>query len=89
MLEAQTKEASRGTSSDRFGRTESQISVRNSDGQIVDERRWPTANLGRYLAARPKSLVVVETCSEAFAAADAVLAVGYEVRVVPATRPGS
>jgi transposase len=68
-----------------LGGRESQICVRNSDGQIVDERRWPTAALGRYLATRPKSRVVVETCSEAFAVADAALAVGHEVRVVPAT----
>lgn len=68
-----------------LGGRESQICARNSEGQIVDERRWPTATLARYLATRPKSRVVVETCSEAFAVADAALAVGHEVRVVPAT----
>lgn len=68
-----------------LGGRESQICVRNSGGEIVDERRWPTATLGRYLATRSKSRVIMETCSEAFAVADAALAVGHEVRVVPAT----
>src|SRR5437016_5857657 len=68
-----------------LGGRESQVCVRASDGQMVEERRCPTATLGRYLAARPKSRVVVETCTEAFAVADAALAVGHEVRVVPAT----
>jgi transposase len=68
-----------------LGGKESQICVRGSDGQIVEERRCSTAMLGGYLASRPKSRVVVETCSEAFAVADAALAVGHEVRVVPAT----
>jgi transposase len=68
-----------------LGGKESQICVRSSTGQIVEERRWSTASLGRYLATRPRSRVVVETCSEAFAVADAALARGHEVRVVPAT----
>lgn len=68
-----------------LGGRESQICVRGSDGQVVEERRCSTAMLSGYLASRPKSRVVVETCSEAFAVADAALAVGHEVRVVPAT----
>ena len=68
-----------------LGGRESQICVRRSDGQIVDERRCRTTVLPAYLASRPQSRVVVETCSEAFAVADAALAVGHEVRVVPAT----
>src|SRR5215470_11246814 len=68
-----------------LGGRESQICVRNSEGQILDERRWPTAALGRYLATRPISRVIVETCSGAFAVADAALALGHEVRVVPTT----
>jgi transposase len=59
--------------------------VRSSDGQIVDERRCRTAALPAYLATRPPSRVVVETCSEAFGIADAALAAGHEVRVVPST----
>jgi transposase len=68
-----------------LGGKESQICVRGSDGHIVEERRYSTATVSRYLASRPKSRVVVETCSEAFAVADAALTLGHEVRVVPAT----
>ncbi len=68
-----------------LGGRESQICVRSSDGHIVEERRCPTTTLPRYLASRPRSRVIVETCSEAFGVADAALAVGHEVRVVPAT----
>lgn len=68
-----------------LGGKESQICVRSRDGQIVEERRCRTATLPAYLASRAPSRVVVETCSEAFWVADAALAVGHEVRVVPAT----
>ena len=69
-------------------RKESQICVRSSDGQIVEERRCRTAALARYLASRPRSRVIVETCSEAFGVADAALLAGHEVRVVPSTWRG-
>jgi predicted NBD/HSP70 family sugar kinase len=49
-----------------LGGKESQICVRSSDGQIVEERRCRTAALPGYLASRPRSRVVVETCTEAF-----------------------
>ena len=52
-----------------LGGRESQICVRRSDGQIVEERRCRTAALAAYLAGRPQSRVVMETCSEAFAVA--------------------
>ena len=68
-----------------LGGKESQICVRRSDGQIVEERRCRTATLAAYLATRPRSRVVVETCSEAFGIADAALTAGHEVRVVPGT----
>jgi transposase len=68
-----------------LGGKESQICVRSSDGQIVEERRCRTATLPAYLATRPRSRVVVETCSEAFGIADAALSIGHEVRVVPGT----
>src|SRR5829696_4424754 len=68
-----------------LGGKESQICVRSSDGQIVEERRCRTAMLPAYLATRPRSRVVVETCSEAFGVADAALGIGHEVRVVPGT----
>jgi transposase len=41
--------------------------------------------LKEYLAGRPKSRVVVETCAEAFLVADAALELGHEARVVSAT----
>lgn len=68
-----------------LGGKKSQICVRGSDGQIVEERRCRTAGLPAYLASHPRSRVVVETCSEAFRIADVALSVGHEVRVVPAT----
>ena len=68
-----------------LGGRESQICVRRSDGTIVEERRCRTATLAAYLATRPASRVVVDTCSEAFGVADAARQAGHEVRVVPAT----
>jgi transposase len=68
-----------------LGSRKSQICVRNSDGQIVDERRWATAELKGYLATRPTSRVIVETCAEAFGVAEAAKQLGHEARVVPAT----
>jgi transposase len=68
-----------------LGGKESQICVRGSDGQIVEECRCRTSAVPAYLASRPRSRVVIETCSEAFGIADAALNVGHEVRVVPAT----
>jgi transposase len=68
-----------------LGGRESQICVGRGDGQIVEERRCRTAALAAYLAGRPRSRVVMETCTEAFGVADAALLAGHEVRVVPAT----
>jgi hypothetical protein len=68
-----------------LGGRESQICVRSSDGEILEERQWPTAALKTYLGRRPKSRVVLETCAEAFGIADAAAAQGHEIRVVPAT----
>jgi len=67
-----------------LGGRESQICVRNSDGKIISERRVPTVSLARYLEKQPTSRVIVETCAEAFSVADAALACGHQVRVVPA-----
>ena len=68
-----------------LGGMESQICVRSSDGKMLLEERRPTAQLKALLRRRPKSRVVLETCAEAFAVADAALELGHEVRVVPAT----
>jgi transposase len=67
-----------------LGGRESQICVRSREGQIINEERWPTEHLGGYLKSRPQSRVIVETCAEAFHVADEALALGHEVRVVPA-----
>jgi transposase len=68
-----------------LGGKESQICVRALEGQIVHEGKAATRDLGRFLKRQPESRVVLETCSEAFSVADAALALGHEVRVVPAT----
>lgn len=68
-----------------LGGSQSQVCVRSSDGRVLVERRCPTAGLPGWLTTRPPSRVIVETCSEAFHIADAALAMGHEVRVVPAT----
>ena len=66
-----------------LGGKESQICARSGDGAIRWEGKWSTAQIGKYLQGFPKSRVVVETCAEAFAVADAAAAAGHEVRVVP------
>ena len=43
------------------------------------------ATWSSYLARRPTSRVIVETCAEAFGVADAATELGHETRVVPAT----
>ena len=67
-----------------LGGKESQICARTAAGEILVERRVRTAMLKKFLRGRPPSRVVVETCTEAFSVADAALACGHEVRVVPA-----
>jgi transposase len=68
-----------------LGGRESQLCIRASDGQIIRETRVSTAGLGEFLKSRPASRVVMETCAEAFAVADAARRAGHEVRVIPAT----
>lgn len=68
-----------------LGKKESQICVRGSDGQILDERKLATSSLERFLRKQPPSRVILETCSEAFHLADLALEQQHEVRVVPAT----
>jgi transposase len=68
-----------------LGGRESQVCVRGADGRILEEKRWFTQELPAYLQARPKSRVIIETCAEGFAVADAARACGHEVRVVPST----
>jgi transposase len=68
-----------------LGGRESQICVRGADGTILEEKRVATATLERFFASREKSVVVMETCAEAFRLADAARTAGHHVRVVPAT----
>jgi transposase len=68
-----------------LGGRESQICVRAASGEIVLERRHATSRLPQWLGKRSPGRVIVETSAEAFRIADAALAAGHEVRVVPAT----
>jgi transposase len=68
-----------------LGSRESQICIRNPDGDIVSERKVHTAKLSDFLARQPLSRVILETSAEAFLIADAASEHGHEVRVVPAT----
>ena len=67
-----------------LGGRESQICVRREDGEIIEELRYATRDLPAWLGRRPKSRVIVETSAEAFGVADAAVAAGHEVRIVPA-----
>lgn len=67
-----------------LGSRESQICVRNEQGDILEEARRPTTGLARYLKGRKeKCRVVVESCAEAFAVADVAQEAGHGVVVVP------
>ena len=68
-----------------LGSKESQLCLRQATGEIIEERKYPTAELGAYLAERRPCRVVLETCSEAFRVADQALAANHQVRVVPST----
>ena len=68
-----------------LGGRESQICVRKQSQEVIEERRLPTTSLKKYLQARPRSRVILETCAESFHIADQALELGHEVPVVPAT----
>jgi transposase len=68
-----------------LGGSQSQVCVRSPDGTVVQEKRCRTSELVLYMAQRPPSRVVLETCAEAFHFADALQAHGHQVRVVAAT----
>jgi len=68
-----------------LGGRKSQICVRSSDGQVLEERKVPTTGLVAYLSRRPPSAVSMETCAEAFSIAWAAREQGHQVRVVPAS----
>jgi transposase len=56
-----------------------------SDGAIVQESFQDTLDLKEFLRLIPKSRVIVKTCAESFAVADAAREAGHEIRIVPAT----
>jgi transposase len=67
-----------------LGSRESQICIRNSAGQILEEERRATTGLRKYLLdQKEKCRVVLESCAEAFAVADAAKESGHEVVIVP------
>jgi transposase len=68
-----------------LGSRESQVCVRNSAGDIVEEVRRPTRTLGPWLATQAPARVVMETCTEAFRLAGIARKHGHDVRVVAAT----
>ena len=67
-----------------LGRRESQICVRDEQGQILHETRYRTSELRSYLSRRPAGArVLVESSAEAFTVADWATELGHEARVVP------
>ena len=66
-----------------LGSRESQICIRQLDGAIVEERKLATRKLTEIFKTWPTSRVVMEASAEAFKIADAALAAGHQVRVVP------
>ena len=66
-----------------LGGRESQICIRQPDGAIVEERKVATRKLTELVATWTPSRVVMETSAEAFRIADAAIAAGHQVRVVP------
>jgi len=70
-----------------LGSKESQICVRDAQGEILEERRIATrpSTLRRYLERRPASRVIVEAGAEAFWVAELAQGVGHDVRVVAST----
>jgi transposase len=68
-----------------LGSKESQICIRRSDGTVREERKYPTRKLTELVTTWEPSRVVMETSAEAFRIADAAIAAGHQVRVVPGT----
>jgi transposase len=68
-----------------LGSRESQVCVRNSAGDIIEEGRRPTRELAAWMATRAPARVILETCTEAFRLAGLARQQGHEVRVVAGT----
>lgn len=68
-----------------LGGKQSQVCVRNSAGEIIEERKVATRALKGFLQHRERSRVVMETCSESLAVSAWAREFGHEVRVVSTT----
>jgi transposase len=68
-----------------LGGRKSQVCVRSERGEILSEFVVSTSSLPETLRELPRCRVVLETAAETFRVADAALACGHEVRVVPST----
>jgi transposase len=68
-----------------LGSKESQICIRQPDGVIIEECKHQTRKLVELVKTWPTSRVVMEASAEAFKIADAAIAAGHQVRVVPGT----
>lgn len=68
-----------------LGSKESQVCMRHQDGTITQERKVPTRKLVELVATWEPARVVMEASAEAFRIADAAMAAGHQVRVVPGT----
>lgn len=68
-----------------LGSSKSQVCVRNETGEIIEEKKIRTDQLGKYLKRQEQSRVIMETCSESWAVADAARRLNHEIRIVPGT----
>ena len=69
-----------------LGSVNSQICIREANGEITDEQVVPTAGLSEFFGLVPRgSRVVLETCSESATVALWAIDAGHDVRMVPAT----
>src|SRR5262249_23001847 len=69
-----------------LGGRKSRVCIRAADGRVLFEGQQETSSLPHYLRELPRQCrVILETAAEAFRIADAALAAGHQVRVVPAT----
>jgi transposase len=68
-----------------LGKNKTQMCVRNASAEIVVEKALKTTEVEDELGKRNKSMVLVETCSEAFGLARRLKKMGHKVTVVPST----
>jgi transposase len=68
-----------------LGGRESHFCVRSAGGEIVREGKTSTHHLERFFKELPPSVVILETCAEAFKVSDQASQFGHDVRIVPAT----